>query len=231
MSLMQILVELHPKKKIEKILKEVKILSDYDGFDIPDSPLGLPSPLPSFIASLIRYSLNLDKTIIINQRLFDVNELFVHSLSITAKMLNVDIAFTRGDKPKYGKEVGYLSSEEAVNIAKGYGVRSGMMISLRKSESEINARLDSNADFFLVLRMRNINEIKHYGPKLVERAIPYIIIMTDKNKEAVKSLSQPYFEDKEILSVIEMLKEIKVKGVLLSTLGDLNFLEKLYSKL
>ncbi|MEM0294337.1 MAG: hypothetical protein QXF93_07045 [Saccharolobus sp.] len=229
---MQILVELHPKKKIEKIIKEIKVLENYSGFDIPDSPLGFPSPLPSFVASLIRYPLNLDKKmIIINQRLADVNELFIHSLSITAKILDSQIAFTKGDKPKYGKEVNHLSSEEAVNIAKGYGVKSGMMISLRKNENEIKARLESNADFFLVLRMKDHNDIKKYGDSLINRAIPYLIIMTDKNKEIVKSLDQPYFKEDEIISIIDSLKEIGIKAVLLSTLGDIDFLEKLSRKL
>ncbi|QGA54714.1 hypothetical protein GFS03_09085 [Sulfolobus sp. E5-1-F] len=229
---MQILVELHPKKKIEKLLKEIKILSSFDGFNIPDSPLGMPSPMPSFVASLIRYYLSLDeKTIIINQRLLDVNELFIRSLSITAKMLDVQLAFTKGDKPKYGKEVGYLSSDEAVNVAKEYGVKSGMMISLRKNENEIMARLDSNADFFLVLRMKNVDQIKHYGSKLIDRAIPYLIVITDKNKELVKNLEQPYFIEDEIFSIINSLNDIGVKAVLISSLGDLSFFERLYSKL
>ncbi|WP_338600721.1 hypothetical protein V6M85_12520 [Sulfolobus tengchongensis] len=229
---MEILAELHPKKKIDKLLNEIKILSFLDGFDIPDSPLGIPSPVPLFIATLIRYSLLLDKkTIIINQRLLDVNELFIRSLSITAKILNTKIAFTKGDKPKYGREVGYLSSEDAVNIAKEYGVESGMMISLRRSENEIRARLESKADFFLVLRMKSIDDLKYFGPGLVERAIPYLIVMTDKNKELVKSLDQPYFMEKEIASVIDFLGEIGVRSVLVSSLGDINFFERFYRKL
>ncbi|AAK40820.1 hypothetical protein SULI_07595 [Saccharolobus solfataricus] len=229
---MQILVELHPKKKPEKLLNEIKILSSFDGFDIPDSPMGMPSPIPTFVASLIRYSLSLDrKTIIINQRLLDVNELFIRSLSITAKMLDAQIAFTKGDKPKYGKEVGYLSSDEAVNLAKEYGVKSGMMISLRKNENEIMARLDSNADFFLVLRMKDVDQIKYYGPKLIERAIPYLIVMTDKNRELVKSLDQPSFVENEIFSIINSLDSIGVKTVLISSLGDLSFFERLHARL
>lgn len=194
--------------------------------------MGMPSPIPTFVASLIRYSLSLDrKTIIINQRLLDVNELFIRSLSITAKMLDAQIAFTKGDKPKYGKEVGYLSSDEAVNLAKEYGVKSGMMISLRKNENEIMARLDSNADFFLVLRMKDVDQIKYYGPKLIERAIPYLIVMTDKNRELVKSLDQPSFVENEIFSIINSLDSIGVKTVLISSLGDLSFFERLHARL
>ncbi len=228
---MEILVEIHPKKKIEKIIDEIKTLSSFDGFNIPDSPLGYPAPLPSSIASIIRHLLNLNNKVIINQRLYDVNELFVHSLSITARMMNVSVAFTKGDKPKYGREVGYLSSEEAVNIAKGYGISAGMMISLRRNENEIKARLNSNADFFLVLRMRRVDELEYYGHNLLSRAIPYLIIATEKNKKMVEQLNQPTFNEEEIISVINQLKDKKVKGVLLSTLGDLEALRKLNEKI
>ncbi|WP_235185671.1 hypothetical protein [Candidatus Acidianus copahuensis] len=149
---MQYLAEIHPKANLQKISKELEVLGSFDGYDIPDSPMGIPSILPISLALIIRQRSD-SKRIIINQRLLDVNELFVNSLSLTAKAFNLEIAFTKGDKPKVGKEVGYLSSQEAVNIAKRYDVRSGMMVSLRKSREEIIARLESNADFFVGLTL------------------------------------------------------------------------------
>ncbi|BDC19438.1 hypothetical protein [Acidianus sp. HS-5] len=219
---MQLLAEVHPKTKIEKMKKEIQCLSSFDGFDIPDSPLGLPSVKPASIASLIREEYE-NKRIIINQRLLDVNELYVHSLSLTAKAFNLNIAFTKGDKPKIGKEVGYLSSEEAVNIARTYGVSSGMMISLRKSRTEVLARLESNADFYLALHFSGIDSIKGLEESL-SKIIPYIIVKTEKNKEILSRISQPAFDEDKVHDLIYELESMGIKSVLMSSPGDLNFL-------
>ncbi|WP_306305624.1 hypothetical protein [Metallosphaera hakonensis] len=122
---MEILAELHPKHKLEKLKKEINELEGFDGFDVPDAALGEPSVLPSVMATLVRETLGESKRVIINQRLADVNELYVRSLSITAKMLDLEVAFTRGDRPKFGGEVNQVTTEKAIEISKGYGIRSG----------------------------------------------------------------------------------------------------------
>lgn len=222
---MQLLVELHPKNKLEKIKKELDELSIFDGFDIPDSPLGFPSVLPISIAILAREKFDEKKQIIINQRLLDVNELYVNSLLITAKIFNVQIAFTKGDKPKIGREVGYLSSEEAVRIAKQYGVSSGMMISLRRSKNEILSRLEfKEADFFLALHFRDAELLRDLPN--VEKIIPYIIIRTEKNKDILQNLSQPSIELEKINDIISELKYVGIKTILLSSPKDLDALKK-----
>ncbi|MFP3064942.1 MAG: hypothetical protein RXR59_05330 [Sulfolobus sp.] len=215
---MQILAELHPKTKMEKLIKTVLSLADYDGFDIPDSPMGLPSPLPSVVASVIRREFE-DKRIIVNQRLLDVNELFVASLSLTSKLVSFDIAFTQGDKPKIGKEVGYLKTEEAIVLAKKYNekARIGMMISFRKSRDEIISRLSLGADFYLALRLEDPEQLNGLQS---ERIIPYIIVSTEKNKEVAMSLNQPVFNEAKAMEIVKRLEEKRVQGVLISTLGD-----------
>jgi 5,10-methylenetetrahydrofolate reductase len=221
---MQILAEVHPKSKREKLKLEINVLQSFDGFDIPDSPLGLPSVLPSSIGVMIREELG-DKRIIINQRLLDVNELFVSSLSYTAKAFNFDIAFTKGDKPKVGREVGYLSSGEAVNIAKNMGIRAGMMLSLRKSENEIYARINSNSDFFLALHFSE-DKIK----LLRRNVIPYIIVKTEKNKEIIKEITQPYVEENRVYDMLAELQNY-CDAILLSSPGDLDFFRRFSRKI
>nr|AKI85271.1 MTHFR (MetF)-like protein [uncultured organism] len=221
---MQILAEVHPKSKREKLKGEINALQSFDGFDIPDSPLGLPSVLPSSIGVMIREELGDNKRIIVNQRLLDVNELFVNSLSYTARAFNFDIAFTKGDKPKIGKEVGYLSSEEAVNIAKNIGIKAGMMLSLRKSENEISARIESNADFFLALHFSE-DKIK----TLRRNVIPYIIVKTEKNKEIIKEITQPSIDENKVYDVLAELDGY-CDAVLISSPGDLEFLKRFSKK-
>ena len=225
---MQILVEIHPKHKLEKLTKTISQLEPFDGFDIPDSPLGYPSPLPSVVGTIIRQKFP-EKTVIINQRTLDVNELFIHSLSITSKMMNFDIAYTRGDKPKIGKEVGYLTSEEAVKISKSYGVRAGLMLSMRKSREEIEQRIkNANADFYLVLRLEDPEQLDKLNTSLL---IPYVIIKSEKNKEIANTLSQPTVDVEKVVDFISSLKEKGVRGVLLSALGDYDTLLQVIKKL
>jgi len=225
---MQILVEVHPKHKLEKLMKIISQLESFDGFNIPDSPLGMPSPLPSVVGTLIRYTLE-DKRVIINQRTLDTNELFLHSLSITSKMMNFDITFTRGDKPKIGREVGYVAPEEAVKIAKEYGVNAGLMISMRKSREEIENRLKvANADFYLVLRLEDPDQLDRLNTSVL---IPYVIVKTEKNKELAKVLNQPTVDVDKAQDFIQALKRKGVVGVLLSALGDYDALLQLQKKI
>jgi len=212
---MHYLVEIVPAKDLKKVKYEIEELSIYDGFDIPDSPLGNPSVLPIVVGTIIREKFGEDKRVIINQRLYDVNELFVHSLSISARSLKLDILFTKGDKPKIGKEVTYVSSEDAVNIARSYGVRAGMILSFRKDLKEIISRLEFPADFYLALNY-TIDKLKNIE-KFREKIIPYIIIATEKNMKLIESLGQKYFLLEEVKNVIESLESIGINTVLLSS--------------
>jgi len=221
---MEVLVEVHPKQKMEKVEKMIEIISPFDGYDIPDAALGEPSVLPSALGVKIRERLGESKRIIVNQRLADVNELFVRSLAITAKLFSFDVAFTKGDKPRFGKEVTHLTSEKAVEIAKGYGVRSGAMMSLRKTKEEILRRLDTQADFFLALHFNSLSSLEGLEK---ERIIPYIIVKTDKNTELIKGISQPSFEEREVPLLIQDLDVIGVRSVLLSAPADLDFFRKI----
>jgi 5,10-methylenetetrahydrofolate reductase len=222
---MKVLAEVTPNKKLNKLKNEIDKLSIFDGFDVPDAPLGEPNMLPVSIATILRLKFE-DKEIIVNQRLHDVNELYVHSLSITARSFNFNLLFTKGDKPKVGKEVGYLNSEEAVMIAKNYGVKSGMILSLRKADTEILHRLHFPADFYLVLNytMEKLLKFSEYN------IIPYIIIITEKNKEIVYKLNQNYFKLGEIKQIFEYLESNNIKKVLVSAPNDIESLYKLLKK-
>lgn len=226
---MELLVELHPKTKIDKLEKEIKELGAFDGFDIPDSPLGYPSVLPVAVAVFIKEKYP-TKRLIINQRLLDVNELYLASLAITSKMTGFEIAFTRGDKPKLGREVGYLTSEQAILLSKSYNkdLKAGLLISFRKSKEEILKRLSFEpSDFFLALRIESEDQLEGIP---TDKLIPYVIVRTDKNKEITTSLSQPVFDENKVIDLIYRLEDRKVQGVLLSALGDSEALIRILRK-
>ena len=226
---MEILAELHPKTKIDKIQKEIKELEPFDGFDLPDSPLGYPSVLPPSVAVIIK-NMYAGKRVIANQRLLDVNELYVASLSLTSKLIGFDIAFTQGDKPKIGKEVGYLTSEQAILLSKYHNknLKAGLLVSMRKSREDIVKRLSFEpADFFLLLRLESEDQLEGLQ---TQKLIPYIIVRTEKNKEIASTLSQPVFDENKVMDFIYRLEDKGVQGVLLSSLGDTEALVRIIRK-
>lgn len=208
--------EVHPK--ISSDPGVIRSLEAYDGFNIPDSPLGSPAPLPLAAACLIRRIYD-DKRIIVNQRLIDVNELHLISIAQGALMLRVDIALTRGDKPRIGKDVGYLTSEEALKVLRSNvkGLRVGLMISMRYGKDLIRERMRVNADFYLVLRLSNPMEL---GGLDTSKLIPYVLIETDNNTSLIKRINQPHFRISELAELFGELKGLGVDGVLLSVPGD-----------
>jgi len=222
---MQILAEIHPKSTAEKTSKLLTGLSAFDGFDFPDSPVGLPSIHPLAIAPMARLLLE-DKRIIVNQRLVDVGELFLASLAKTAKFWGLELALTRGDPPKIGREVNSMSSEEGFGLIKSVSpeVKVGLLLSLRYPLSMLKKRLSGGGDFFLVLRVRGADELRELDK---EKLIPYLIVKTERNNETVKLMNQPYVSIEELRDVLDSLRHSGVQGVLISTAGDSRGLEQI----
>jgi hypothetical protein len=223
-----LLAELHPKAKREKLTRLLSEISNFDGYDIPHSALGLPAVLPISVAETVRGQ-QPDKTIIVNQRLYDVNELFVASLALTAKYTDFWIAFTRGDRPRFGRAVEFLASEDAVKIAKAYAenVRVGMMVSMRKSLEELRQRLSFPADFFLVLNFRDETSLRDRASKL----IPYLLVETERNRETLKSLNQPGLKESDLDDQLSNLESQGFLGVIISTLGDDDALRRIAKRI
>ncbi len=214
---MLLLAELTPKAKREKMVKLISELSGFDGFDVPHSVLGMPAVLPIAVAETVR-QLQPEKLVIVNQRLNDVNELFVASLALTAKYTGFWITFTLGDLPKIGRPVDHLDSERAVLVAKSVypEVKAGLMISLRKGREAVEERLKFPADFFLILNFREEDWLRQYSQKL----IPYLLVETERNREIAKEIKQPTIKEGELQDVLLRLEGQGYMGVIISTLGD-----------
>ncbi|MGC9106122.1 MAG: hypothetical protein ACP5HQ_06875 [Thermoprotei archaeon] len=225
---MLVLAELHPRAKREKALKLVSELGSFDGYDIPHSALGYPAVLPVAVAETVRH-VQPDKTIVVNQRLYDVNELYVASLALTAKYVGFWIAFTKGDLPKFGRPVDHLTSEDAVKITKAYAgnVKAGLMVSMRKGLDKVKERLSFPADFFLVLNFVNDGSLKEFSSKL----IPYLLVETEVNKETLRTLNQPAVKEAEAVDALSDLESQGFMGVIVSTLGDEEALKRIAKRI
>ncbi|MGC8631700.1 MAG: hypothetical protein ACP5T2_04685 [Thermoprotei archaeon] len=215
---MEIYAEFTPQKSLMSTRDRAAKLGDYDGFDIPHSPLGLPSMLPVAIACSLRDA-GYNKKIILNQRLSDVNELFIRSLVITAKALGADLAFTIGDAPKFGEPVNHLDSEGALKITKTIdkGVKVGLFISLRHSREKVLSRLNSEADFFLTMRVNRVEDLTNLT---TNKMIVYVLISTERNKNLLGSIGQPSVTLSELGDFMSSLRATRVAGALLSAPAD-----------
>ncbi len=213
---MKLYAEIYPFTKERNINEEIQNLEDYDGFDIPDNPLGYPKTPPLLIGYVLRKRYE-NKEIIINQTLNSVEEINIRSVIKGAKYINSSIVFTMGDKPKYGNEINDLTSEKALKISKDNDIKTGLILSFSKSDLMIYKRLKSNADFYFGLNIDNVKRLSTFNEYNI---IPYIIIKTQKNYKTIKAIKQPYVDFENLREYCDELEKYGIKSVLLSTPGD-----------
>lgn len=124
-----------------------------------------------------------------------------------------------------------MTSEDAIALLKKYSplTKAGMIISLRKSKEEIDKRLKNNdADFYLVLRLEDPNQIARID---TSKLIPYIIVETESNKQVTAQLEQPTFNVERAIELISVLGKLGVQAVLISTLGDVDGLVRVIKRI
>jgi 5,10-methylenetetrahydrofolate reductase len=213
---MKIYAEIYPSRNLETVKQDIKKLVDFDGFNIPDNPLGYPTMPPELIGYMIREMFQ-RKEIILNQRLKDINELKLRSVITAARAINASIIFTQGDMPRFGREFNEIGSLNAMRLAIKRGVESGVILSFRKPLSEIKKRMDSGANIFLVV---NFGDTAILDKINTEKLVPYIIVRTEKNGGIVDRINQPSIELKELHSLVDRLRDYNFRGFLFSVPGD-----------
>ncbi|WP_061950677.1 hypothetical protein [Acidiplasma cupricumulans] len=213
---MRLLAEIYPFVKEHNLKSEIENMEGFDGFNIPDNPLGYPKIPPILIGYMIREKY-FKKDIIINQALNSVGELYVHSIIKAAKMIKSSIVFTMGDEPKYGKRLNEISSETAASIAAESNVNAGLIISFSYSYAKIKERMKSNASFYLALNLKKPEMLENLD---ASKIIPYIIIKTERNSETIGSIKQPYINENSLKDYCDALESYGIKAVILSTPGD-----------
>ncbi|WMT52103.1 MAG: hypothetical protein RE471_04305 [Ferroplasma sp.] len=221
---MKIYAEIYPSRSLETVKQDIKKLADFDGFNIPDNPLGYPTMPPELIGYMIREMFQ-HKEIILNQRLKDINELKLRSIITAARAINASIIFTQGDKPKFGREFNEIDSIDAMKLAIRRGVESGVILSFRKPVFEIKKRMDSGADIFLVVNFGDATILDNIN---TEKLVPYIIVRTEKNGGIVDRINQPSVRLQELHSFVDQLRNYKFRGYLFSVPGDTQILTNIH---
>lgn len=220
---MKTYAEIYPSKNLDNIKDAINALESFDGFNIPDNPLGYPTMPPELIGYIIRQKFP-EKDIIINQRLKDINELKVRSIITASKAINASIIFTQGDTPKFGKEFNEVSSSYAMKLAIHRGVESGLILSFKKPLNEILQRMQLKSNIFLVINMDNPSIMENLD---TSRLIPYIIVKTKKNANILNKINQTSVDLEDLAIYMGTFNKYRLKGVLFSVPGDNETLENI----
>ena len=208
---MKILMELVPRPSIRYVNEIVSLTKELvDCYDIPESPLGIPSV--NSISTGVYIKAVTGKPVVSHIRLYDVNRVALLSLAYAAYTYGVDgVVLTHGDKPVNSIIVNELNTEKAIKVLRKEipKLRIGAIISLRYPFEKIIRRIGIGADFFLVIRLDTSNfdkylKILNVAEKEGVKLYPYVIIATEKNKSVLEKLQQPYLR-------LEELKEFFLK--------------------
>ena len=219
---MEILIELVPSKKF---LEYAKAVASYvDGFDIPESPMGIPRPSSTVIGAVLRRVLGYGYTVVSHVRLCDVNPVALASTVMGAEVAEIDgVLLTVGDKPVYGSSVNQLSSEQAAEFLRSIGVKIalGAILSMRYELNAIKSRVEKPFDFFYALRVsidsiERLSRVSEIVAALGKKLYAYAIVATHRNREFIeKELRQPYVELSRLCEFVERIQDF-VNGVVLS---------------
>ncbi|MGC8566715.1 MAG: hypothetical protein C0171_06985 [Caldisphaera sp.] len=230
----EIISELVPTKNKEKLINYARKLIELSNtIDIPDGPLGLPSPSSPILSCIIKENINY-ADIITHIRLLDINSLNLLNIMFGLKMSGINkILLVRGDPPSIGKKIDDISPEEGISIIRSNidGIEGGLLLNLNKPSEEIEKRVNIKASFYLITRPWNSDKlerisksIKRNGSKLYI----YFVILSDSNKEFLLR----YLPSEELIKVNKIKEAIDtigsfVDGILFSSPNDFNSL--LYS--
>ncbi len=220
---MKTYAEIYPSKNLGNIKDAIATMGSFDGFNIPDNPLGYPTMPPDIIGYIIREKYP-EKDIIINQRLKDINELRVRSIITAARSINASIIFTQGDAPRFGKEFNEMSSSYAMKLAIHRGVNAGLILSFKRPVKDILERMQLKSNTFLVINMDNLSILESVD---TSRLIPYIIVKTQKNGNILGKINQSSVNVEDLYIYMNQFKKFNLKGVLFSVPGDNETLENI----
>ena len=214
-------------KSLDNIKKFISEFRDLvDGVDIPESSLGYPSVNSVALAAILINLFNVKS--IAHIRLADLNHVGFLSLASAAEALGVKyLLVTVGDPPVLGRNVDQLTSEEALDIAREYGIKKlkiGAILSMRFPIEKIFERLDRGFDFYLVLRLSSENldkfiKVSRKAHDLGKELYPYVIVGTAKNRNLLSRIGQPYVTLDKLKGFLAKIDEF-ADGIIVSCPKD-----------
>ncbi len=229
---MEVIAEIEPTRSYEKLINFMNAVKDLaDWVDVPEAPLGKPRALSIVVSTVIQKDFKVPA--IAHVRVQDHNLIALHNIMGATRIANIRrVVLLRGDPLTKHDMVNPISPEEAIDILReeNRAAEAGLLLSLRKGREKILERLRSGADFFLVLNSRSPEDLVEYLDVVKKRRlrlIPYILVLTEKNKDLLMdSLPHaPKFKLKDLYKVLSDYKEV-VDSVLISVPGDLEGLRK-----
>lgn len=210
----EILAELTPYNNKEKLLKYAKELIDYSDFiDIPDSPLGIPSPSSTILSCIIKEKFP-EANIITNIRLYDINRLNLINSIIGLKMNKINhFLLVRGDMPKIGNKVDDIIPDDAIDLMKSLNIDAnfGLLLNLNKSLDEIKDRINKKASFYLITRpwfSRKLEEVSKLIRNQQSKLYIYFVLLTSKNSELLLN----YLPKEELIQIDKLKESIEIIG-------------------
>lgn len=218
---LETLFELEPVKRLDELERRVERLDGLvDWVDVPDSPMGKPSISAPVISAWIRARAKY-LGVIPHIRVVDHNLLAIKSITKTLALLGVNrVVYLRGDPVPDIK--GGIAPEEALGMARKYGLSPGLIISMRRSVEEISERLSRGPDFALLLNLdtRKIDSLKQIrrGHSNV-RLYPYVVLRTSRNRKVLSKVTTLTLSYDEALELVSASKPY-IDGVLVSSPGD-----------
>ncbi|PMP90741.1 MAG: hypothetical protein C0171_04420 [Caldisphaera sp.] len=222
-----IIAELTPYSNKEKLLRYAKDLIEYsDIIDIPDAPLGMPSPSSSIISCLVKDKFD-SANIITNLRLLDINRLNLINTITALKMNQINnFLLVRGDLPQVGNKIDDITPDEAIDVirSKYIDTNLGLLLNLNKPIREINDRIERRASFYLITRPWFSEKLEDVSKKVKgqrSKLYLYFVLITEKNREfLLKHL--PIEELIQIEKLEEAIQKVEsyVDGILFSSPMD-----------
>ncbi len=222
---MEIISELSPGRihGLKPYLPWVVELSD--GVDIPESPLGIPHPNAVAVATYLKgvYGVRVFPHV----RLRDLGEVGLISMAYAARILGIDaLVLLQGEGG--GRSCSERTTEEAVEYVRSFKgleeLRVGGILTLKYPAEKIVKRGLSSLDFFLVMRYSGalstelkevLERIRAAGKKLYV----YVLVETERNREVVESIGQPFVKDVDVPAFVEDAEEF-FDGAIISVPKD-----------
>jgi 5,10-methylenetetrahydrofolate reductase len=223
----ELIAELPPKRSFNKIVSIASRLIELaDSLDVPDAPLGYPSPSSPVVSAALKASMRNDVDIIAHLRLLDTAHLGAVNVAMAMESLGISrLLLLRGDRPSIGSPCSATPEDVAATIrGLGLKVKVGHLLSLAKPVQQVLQRVSSGADFYVVTRPWRsplIGDVSRAAHQRNAKVYVYLVVLSKANAELLSSIPrEELVMPDEVKEAVSALRE-RVDGVIISSPRDL----------